>query len=406
MSLNLPNAIGTAGAENDLPYFEATWRDTKSDATGYVVLDRLVRGVASGGLRMRAGCTRSEVHGLARGMTLKEAIHLEDDAKYIPTGGGKGGINFDPYAPEAEQVLARFLQAMKPLIEQYWNMGEDFGVRQDTIDTILHTIGLKNSVVASSRLITDGQNSNKRLETAFNETVDGVALDELVGGYGVAEATLAMMGRKNMAPDQTRAFIQGFGSMGGATARYLQKAGVHIVGVADVNGVVTNQNGLDIEKLLATRGPAGDMDRSQLSDGDSELPLSLWLDVPAEVLIPAATSYCIDDSNKDRVQATLIAEASNMAVTPSAEDSLTARGITVVPDFFANSATNAWWWWVCFGDIDGTAAESFNKISDRMRSLSRQIFDYSDHERVSAREAAFALAGANLDKISTQYPTI
>ncbi|MBU3066676.1 glutamate dehydrogenase [Nocardia sp. NEAU-G5] len=406
MSLTLPNAIGSADSTRaDDPFFEAIWRDTETDATGYLVIDRLVRGISSGGLRMRAGCTLNEVRGLARGMTLKEAIHFEGGAQYVPLGGAKGGIDFDPYHPDADSVLRRYLAAMAPLIEQRWTMGEDFGVRQDAVDAALADLGLQSSVQAAHRVIDDTAAAAARMKTAFGTDVDGVQLDELVGGYGVAEAALAAMERQGMDPKQTRALVQGFGSMGGATARYLAKAGVRIVGIADVHGVVANPEGLDVEKLLLTRDATGGVDRAQLAPGDSELPSSEWLAVEAEVLIPAATSYCIDNTNQAQVQARLVVEAANMPITPSAEAALVERGVVVSPDFLANSATNAWWWWVLFGDIDGSAAQSFDKISTRMRALSTQMFDLADKHRISTREAAFTLASEKLTELTAQFPT-
>ena len=85
MSLSLPNAIGELAADSDAPYFEVTWTDPVTRTRGFLVLDRLVRGISSGGLRMRAGCSLSEVRGLARGMTLKEAgldLGLVDDETF------------------------------------------------------------------------------------------------------------------------------------------------------------------------------------------------------------------------------------------------------------------------------------------------------------------------------------
>ena len=40
---------------------DITWQDPDTGALGYVVIDTLVRGTASGGLRMRKGCTLEEV---------------------------------------------------------------------------------------------------------------------------------------------------------------------------------------------------------------------------------------------------------------------------------------------------------------------------------------------------------
>ncbi|MGB3697902.1 MAG: Glu/Leu/Phe/Val dehydrogenase dimerization domain-containing protein [Gordonia sp. (in: high G+C Gram-positive bacteria)] len=405
MSLTLPNALdATAGNRDDEAFFEVTWRDTETDATGYVVIDRLVRGVSSGGLRMRAGCTIDEVRGLARGMTLKEGVHYEPGAAYVPLGGAKGGIDFDPYHPDADGVLRRFLQATAPIIATRWTMGEDFGVQQTTIDALLPEVGLTSSIQAADQVVDDPAAAQARMATAFGSVVDGVRLDELVGGFGVAKAALAAMARRDMAPAETTAVIQGFGSMGGATARYLAQAGVRVVGIVDVEGVVYNENGLDVEDLLLSRSAKGNVDRSHLRPEDQQLDGSKWLSLDADVLVPAAVSYCINDGNQDQIRARLLVEAANMPVTPEAEALLTARGIEVSPDFVANSATNAWWWWVFFGDVDGTPEQSFRKIEDRITALSDEMFDISEAEGTSLRDAAFEMASRRLDVISSDLP--
>lgn len=74
-------------------FLEIVWTDEVTGRRGYLVIDRLVRGAASGGLRMREGCSLDEVRDLARGMTLKEAIVYRPDDRYVPFGGGKGGID-------------------------------------------------------------------------------------------------------------------------------------------------------------------------------------------------------------------------------------------------------------------------------------------------------------------------
>jgi glutamate dehydrogenase (NAD(P)+) len=403
----LPNAVSSSPDDRgDAPYCEITWYDTETDARGYLVIDRLVRGLCSGGLRMRAGCSLTEVRGLARGMTLKEAIHYEPGARYVPFGGAKGGIDFDPYHADAEAVLFRYLAAMRPLIEQRWTMGEDFGVRQEAVDRGIQQIGLSSSVQAAHRVVTDLDAARARMGTAFGTVVDGVALSELVGGYGVAQAALAALRHTGARPDACTASIQGFGSMGGATARYLANAGVRVVAIADVHGAVANPAGLDVERLLLTRGPSGELDRTQLRAEDTALPGEQWLAVPTDVLVPAAASYGIDAGNQHRVAASAIVEAANMPVTPDAEDALRERGIVISPDFVANSATNAWWWWVLFGDIDGSAAESFARISARIGALSEQMFEHAERHGISPRAAALAISSEHLDDISRRFPAV
>jgi glutamate dehydrogenase (NAD(P)+) len=239
-------------------YLELTWTDPATGRQGFVVIDRLVRGVSSGGLRVRPGCTLAEVRGLAQGMSRKEALHYQQGAQYIPLGGAKGGIDCDPQDPEMEGMLGRFLTAVRPVIEQYWTTGEDLGIRQDTIDQVASRVGLISSIQAVYRLLDDSVVARKRLADAFAVGVDGVDLPELVGGLGVAESALTALEHLGIEAGRSRAVIQGFGSMGGATARYLARAGVKVVGLADARGVIANPDGLDVERyLLTVSGPPG-----------------------------------------------------------------------------------------------------------------------------------------------------
>jgi len=381
---------------------EVAWTDPVTGCRGYLVIDRLVRGVASGGLRMRRGCTLFEVRGLARGMTLKEGLNYDPDGRYVPLGGAKGGIDFDPYDNRARDVVARYLHAMRPLIERYWTMGEDLGLRQDVINGVLTEIGLLSSIQAVYPLLEDREESTERLADAFRIEVGGLGLDELVGGLGVAQATLTALEMLGI-PRTSRAVVQGFGSMGGATARFLAEAGLRVVGVSDVRGVVTNPAGLDVENLLEHRDRFGGIDRDHLKPGDSLLPPEAWLDVETEVLVPAAISYCVDADNQAKIGAKLIVEAANMPVTADAEELLAARGIRVVPDFVANSATNSWWWWTLFGDVGADAEEAFGKVRTRMRDLVTGMFERATLDGLSLRAAALQLSEKNLEAIQARF---
>ena len=372
-----------------MSYLEITWTDDETEIVGYLVIDRLSRGVAGGGLRMRKGCTIDEVRDLARGMTLKETVVYTEGDHYVPLGGGKGGIDCDPYDPRARGVLSRWARAMKPLIEMHFATGEDFGVRQELIDEVFTEEGIENSAMAGYRLVPDGPDAARaRQHAAFELVVDGVGLAELVGGFGVAECTLATLEHRRMEISQSRAVIQGFGSMGGATARYLSLAGVPIVGIADREGLVYNPEGLDVETLLLSRDSFGVIDRTRLRASDQLLPGDEWLAVDAEILVPAAMSYVITHGDVERIKASVIVEAANVATLIDAEVALRERDVTVVPDFIANVGTNAWWWWVVFGDIAPTPAASFAKLTSVLRPLTHRVLERAVAERLSPREAA------------------
>lgn len=383
-------------------FMDITWQDPATGAHGYVVIDTLVRGTASGGLRMRKGCTLDEVRGLAQGMTRKEAIHLREGRYYVPVGGAKGGIDFDPRAPGAAGVLERFLVAINPIMRTYWALGEDLGVRQDAIDEILTRRELGSGLSAVAKLLDDPDAAAAREQKAFTTVIDGVGQDELVGGLGVATSAIAALAAAGRNPAESTAVIQGFGSMGGASARFLAEAGVKIIGIADADGFVSNPNGLDVEALLSTRDTFGGVNRDSLRPDDHDGHRDDWLATEADVLVPAAVSYAITEDNCAKVTADLIVEAANMPVLPGAEEALRARGVTVIPDFLANSATNAWWWWVTFGDVDGSWEASRELVETTLRDLTTEVLATAAEQNLSPRVAAQARVDANLARLHAE----
>jgi glutamate dehydrogenase (NAD(P)+) len=376
-----------------------TWHDPVTGKPGYLVIDRLIDGASGGGLRMRDGCTVAEVGDLARAMSLKEAVAYTPGHRYTPFGGAKGGIDCDPYGPDAFGVLRRYLEAMRPFLERHWATGEDFGLRQETIDEAAAAAGLRSSIEAALLRLDDPDAGLRRLREAFAVDVDGILLGEVVGGYGVAQAALAALERLPLAPAATRAVVQGFGSMGGATARYLARAGVRVVGIADRHGLIAQPDGLDVDRLLAARDGHGTIDRAALRAGDEQRPGEDWLALDAELLVPAALSYAIGAPEAERITARVIVEAANVATRPEAERRLAERGVVVVPDFVANLATNAWWWWTLFGDLPPEVEPSFAKIATTMRRLVGELLRRSRDGTVLPRDAATAMAAENLERL-------
>ncbi|MFJ8953098.1 MULTISPECIES: Glu/Leu/Phe/Val dehydrogenase dimerization domain-containing protein [unclassified Streptomyces] len=398
-----PAGTATPPTQPTAPLTELTWTDHVTGRNGYLVIDRLVRGVSSGGLRMRKGCTLEEVAGLARGMSMKEALHYNPEGRYIPLGGAKGGIDCDPQDPEAYGILVRYLKAMRPYIESFWTTGEDLGLTQDLVDKAAAEAGLVSSIQAVYPLLDDEETARQRLADAFAVDVDGIGLDELVGGCGVAEAVLVALDRAGRSYEGTRVSLQGLGTMGGATARFLARAGLTIVAVADLEGTIANDAGLDVEALLAARDAYGTVNRERLRPEDRELPGDAWLSADADVLIPAAVSYAIDAANQERITARWVVEAANMPVLADAEELLTGRGITVLPDVVVNSGTNAWWWWTLFGDIGADADEAFAYTRRSMRSLIDQMLARAEGDGTTPRAAAHAIVADRLPILAERF---
>lgn len=344
------------------PYLRLHWKDDQTGARGYLVVDTLVGGLATGGTRMRAGCTLAEVEDLARGMTRKTATFD------LPVGGAKGGIDFDPKDPRAVNVLARFCEAMHPFLDRHWVTAEDLGVTQQLVDEVFARLGMRQSYHAAIGRSTDEQATAERIFRGLNAEVPGGLLGDVIGGYGVAQAGLAAAYVRGWEVDRTSVAIQGVGTMGGGAAWYLHEAGMKVVAVADAAGTLHDPTGLDIPALLATRDRYGEIDRSVLPDRVRQLPRGEILGMDVDVLIPAAVSYAITAENSARVTAPVVVEAANAATTIDAELDLTARGIAVLPDFVANAGAVAWAWWLILGEVDDQPETSFLRLSREMTS--------------------------------------
>ncbi|AHH19144.1 putative glutamate dehydrogenase [Nocardia nova SH22a] len=357
------------------PYMRLQWSDSATGAVGYLVVHTLRGGLATGGTRMRAGCTLTEVEDLARGMAAKTATFD------LPIGGAKGGIDFDPKDPRAVEVLGRFCEAMRPWIDAHWVTAEDLGVPQHLIDEVFAALGLGQSYHAAIRRAPDPAATLERVRHGLNAAVDGgFLLGDVIGGYGVAHACLATAVSWGRVPSETTVAIQGIGTMGGAAAYYLHEAGMRVTTVADAAGTLYRADGLDIPALLRLRDDFGEIDRSRLPADIEQLPRAAVLSADADILVPAAISYAITPDNSFDVRARVVVEAANAATTPEAEAMLAARGVPVVPDFVANAGAVAWAWWLLLGEVDDVPDTSFDRLRTTMHAKVAQLLAaWTDH---------------------------
>jgi len=95
--------------ENKKPEIVFEWKDTETEAEGWIVINSLRGGAAGGGTRMRKGLDRREVESLAKTMEIKFTVAGP------PIGGAKSGINFDPADPRRKGVLERWFKAVLPI---------------------------------------------------------------------------------------------------------------------------------------------------------------------------------------------------------------------------------------------------------------------------------------------------
>jgi len=356
------SGAGATSSHDHEPLMRLTWTDPVTGTRGYLVVHTLVSGLATGGTRMRAGCTVTEVEDLARGMAAKTATFG------LPVGGAKGGIDFDPKDPRAIGVLERFCEAMRPWLDAHWVTAEDLGVPQHLIDDVFARLGLQQSYHAAISRSADPERTLRRVRAGLTAAVPGGLLGDVIGGYGVAQACLGAGEAWDWPVAETTVAIQGVGTMGGAAAWYLHEAGMRVVAVADAAGTLYRAEGLDIPALLELRDAFGEIDRSRVSPDVQLLPRDAVISTPADILVPAAISYAITADNMFDVAAKVVVEAANSATTPEAEAMLVARGIPVIPDFVANAGAAAWAWWLLLGQVGADPVDSFLRLRTEMRA--------------------------------------
>lgn len=383
------------------PAHEVTWTDPVTGARGFLVVHTLVGGLATGGTRMRPGCTISEVGDLARGMAIKTSVFG------LPVGGAKGGIDFDPRDPRAVGVLERFCSAMLPWLDGHWVTAEDLGVTQSRIDEVFANLGLGQSYHAAIERSAAPHRTLERVRAGLDAlTDDGLQLGEIIGGYGVAEACLGVADSLGWEQGTTTVSIQGVGTMGGAAAWYLHEEGVKVVALADAAGTLVDPNGLDVPLLLDLRDEYGEIDRSRVPEDVEQLPREAILSTRADIFVPAAISYAIREENASEINAQVVVEAANAATTPPAEAMLTAGGIPVIPDFVANAGAAAWAWWLLQGQVGDDPQDSFTRLKSEMRDKVAVMLAEWRGMGIAPRETGRALAAANHGRLAGAEITV
>ena len=367
------------------PYLMIEWNDSKTDAVGWVCVYNLVDGYCDGGIRMHSNVTKEEVQRLATVMAWKH-----EACKPHSSGGCKAGIRYDYKAPDAEEVLERFIVAMMPMIDVGVSLAGDLGVPYSTTRRIYAKYGreipLTKTMKQNKQILENMRTYNHMLESE----VQGFTLNNCITGFGVAwsadEAWKIKHGGK-----KGRVFIQGFGCVGASCAHKLVELGYTIVGVSDALGVVEDQNGLDIAELIANKNNFGEMDRSKFKPSYKTMPNTDWLNVDCDILIPAALEDVINKDNACKVTASLVVEGANIATTAEADEIFKEKGVDVVVDFVANLGAVRAYHSVIFGNLEHDGQAVLDDIEGVCRGNTRKLFETCEKEGMFQREAAYKI---------------
>jgi glutamate dehydrogenase (NAD(P)+) len=190
--------------------------------------------------------------------------------------------------------------------------------------------------------------------------------------------------------------IQGFGNVGSVTARLMHELGCKVIGLSDVNGGVYNAKGIDV--LLALHHSKEHGSLANLP-GTETVTNSELLELPCDILIPAALENQLTRSNASHVKARLVVEAANGPTTPEADLILNDRGVTIVPDILANAGgvTASYFEWV--QDLQ-RFFWSESEINSRLKSIIVRAYqavrEKAQEQQVNLRMGAYLLAVATV----------
>ena len=364
------------------PYVIVEWNDVESDAKGWLCAYNFVNHYCGGGTRMHPTVTREEVVRLATTMGYKYKA-----AESKTTGGCKGGIAYDYKAPDAKDVLRRYLVAMAPYIKAGVSIGGDLGVDYGDVLKILDDLGI--GLPATKEMKNDPriQQCIEDHDGLCEMTYDGFKMYDMITGYGCA-ASLDEAWKIKSGKDGAKVVIQGFGCVGASMANSLDQMGYKVVGIADANGMVVCQYGLDVKKLVATRKPKGELDPEAFEDNYEYISNSKWLDVECDILVPAALEDVINKDNARKVKASLIVEAANIPVTAEADEILAEMGVDICVDFVANLGGIRIYDVAVFGLVPCEPAAIVEDTCSLIRKNTRLIFEKAAADQKTTRQVA------------------
>jgi glutamate dehydrogenase (NAD(P)+) len=303
--------------------------------TGYRVQHSTARGPAKGGIRYASNVSLDEVRALAAWMTWKCAV------VNVPFGGGKGGVICDPSRlsrGELEKITRRYVAAIMDILGPDRDvpapdMGTDGQVMAWIMDTYtMHVRQTSTAIVTGKPLGLGG--SQGRLEAT---------------GRGVQLVTREALSRLKIDPKACTAAVQGAGNVGMVSAMQLARMGIKVVAISDIRGGIYDRKGLDIEAVRTHVHRHRSLDGFEAGDRISNAQL---LELPVDILVPAATENVITSKNASKVKARLLVEGANGPVTANADKILDNQGVFVVPDILANAG--------------GVTVSYFEWVQDRM----------------------------------------
>lgn len=336
------------------------------------------RGPTKGGIRFSPSVNMEEVKELAFLMALKCAV------ANIPFGGAKGGIKVDP----KELTEGEIQRLSRAYIREYADLiGPDKDIPAPDLNTNPKIMGwMLDEYEKIKGIKAPGAITGKPVSMGGSK---GRIYSTSLGGAIVLRHYLKLSGRKETG---TSVAIQGFGNVGSHLAKILDEWGYRIVAVSDSKGGIYAPKGLNVKNVLAETEKGKRVHEAHAGKKISNEEL---LELPVDVIVPAAVENVLNSRNMKKVRARTILEMANGPITVEADDYFEKHGIVVLPDILANSGgvVVSYFEWV---QNLSNHYWSERKVNEKLESYMANAF--SDIEQLrredgtTYRKAAYVLA--------------
>lgn len=292
------------------------------------------RGPYKGGIRFHLAADEDEVKALAALMAIKTAV------VDIPFGGAKGGIQCDPKTFSRRELQELSRAYIRTFLDE---LGADIDCPAPDVNTTPEMMAwMRDEYEKETHTYAPAMITGKPL--VYGGML-GRDTSTARGGFFILEE---MIERDALAPKELRVVIQGFGNAGANMAMFLHQAGYTVVAVSDSHGGIYSSEGIDpfrIQKYKEKTGSViGEYCKGSVCDtGKMKLDHiervtnEELLELPCDILVPAALDNAITERNANRVQAKYILELANGPVSPEADRIFAKRRIDVIPDVLANA---------------------------------------------------------------------
>ncbi len=338
-------------------------------------------GPYKGGVRYHINVSEGEVVALSMWMTWKNSL------AGIPYGGGKGGVKVNPKElsrRELEELSRKYFHAISRIV------GENVDIPAPDVYTNPQTMAW--FMDEYSGIV--GYNA-WGVVTAKPKELGGLYARIVSTGLGTAIAAREAAKRLWGGVEGKTVAIQGFGNVGIYAAKYLAEWGAKVVAVSDSKGGIYNPEGLDVEEVIRVKQETG---RVQNYKGAKRFVTNEeLLELPVDILIPAAIEEVITEENADRIKAKVISEGANGPTTPEADVILRKKGAIVVPDILANAGGVIMSWIEWANNRMGnwlTEEQALERLENKMVENFGKVYDewqkrFYEHPM---RTAAYAIA--------------